>query len=342
MHFNFSEEQRLFQQGVSEMLAKECNSERIRGLWDSETGRSPELWAAFAGMGVTGLMVDDRAGGLGMNEVDFVLLLEETGRVAVAEPLVDTAFVASRLIEESEDAATMAEWLPRIASGDAIVAVGHDVNTSIADLHVADLVLICKDNALYALDAKRVGAVRQASVDPGRRLFTLDRAPEGGEMIAEGFTARQATAAALDRGALGVAAQQLGIGQRLIEMGVAYAKEREQFGKPIGSFQAVKHMLASVQVRVEFARPVVYRAAFSVAHGLPTRATDVSQAKAAASEAALLAVKTALQVHGAIGYTSELDLHMWMKRAWSLEAAWGTSSWHRARVADSVLDYEAA
>jgi alkylation response protein AidB-like acyl-CoA dehydrogenase len=342
MHFNFSEEQRLFRQGLSDMLAKECTAERIRGLWDTETGRSPELWAAFAGMGLTGLMVDDRAGGLGMNEVDFVLLLEETGRVAVAEPLVDTGFVAARLIEESEDAATMAEWLPRIASGDAIVAVGHDVNTSIADAHVADLVLVCKENALYAIDGKSVGRVRQASVDPGRRLFTLDRAPESGELIAEGFVARQATAAALDRGALGVAAQQLGIGQRLIEMGVEYAKEREQFGKPIGSFQAVKHMLASVQVRVEFARPVVYRAAFSVAHGLPTRATDVSQAKAAASEAALLAVKTALQVHGAIGYTSELDLHMWMKRAWSLEAAWGTSAWHRARVASSVLDGEAA
>lgn len=342
MHFNFSEEQRLFQQGLSDMLAKECGSERIRGLWDTETGRSPELWAAFAGMGLTGLMVDDRAGGLGMNEVDFVLLLEETGRVAVAEALVDTALVATRLIEESEDAATMAEWLPRIASGDAVVAVGHDVNTAIADLHVADLVLVCKDNALYAIDAKRVGAVRQASVDPGRRLFTLDREPDSGEMIAEGFIARHAGAAALDRGALGVAAQQLGIGQRLIEMGVAYAKEREQFGKPIGSFQAVKHMLAAVQVRVEFARPVVYRAAFSVAHGLPTRETDVSQAKAAASEAALLAVKTALQVHGAIGYTSELDLHMWMKRAWSLEAAWGTSSWHRARVANAVLDYETA
>jgi alkylation response protein AidB-like acyl-CoA dehydrogenase len=198
------------------------------------------------------------------------------------------------------------------------------------------------EGCIYAIDPKDAELVRQASVDPGRRLFTVGWKQSTSVVVADGATAQKTLDAALDRGAFGVAAQQLGIGQRLIEMAVAYAKEREQFGKPIGSFQAVKHMLASVQVRVEFARPVVYRAAFSVAHDLPTRAVDVSQAKAAASEAALLAVKTALQVHGAIGYTSELDLHMWMKRAWSLEAAWGTSRWHRRRVARVVLDDVAA
>jgi alkylation response protein AidB-like acyl-CoA dehydrogenase len=144
-------------------------------------------------------------------------------------------------------------------------------------------------------------------------------------------------AAAFDRAALGAAAQLVGIGQRMVELAVDYARQREQFGRPIGSFQAIKHMLANVAVRLEFARPVVYRAAFSVARDLATRARDVSHAKVTAGAAARQAAKAALQVHGAIGYTWEVDLQIWMKRAWALDVAWGTSTWHRARVAEAVL-----
>ncbi len=123
-----------------------------------------------------------------------------------------------------------------------------------------------------------------------------------------------------------------------IDMAVRYACQRKQFGVPIGSFQAVKHMLADLQVRLEYARPVVYRAAHSVARAARCRSVDVSMAKAAASEAAVKAARAALQVHGAIGYTWEQDLHVWMRRAWSLELAWGSGAWHRARVAEAVLD----
>jgi alkylation response protein AidB-like acyl-CoA dehydrogenase len=124
----------------------------------------------------------------------------------------------------------------------------------------------------------------------------------------------------------------------MVDMAGRYACEREQFGKPIGSFQAIKHMLANVVVRIEFARTMVYRAAFSVAENAVTRAVDVSQAKLAACEAAVSGAKTALQVHGAIGYTWEQDLQIWMKRAWALDIAWGTGAWHRARLAATVLD----
>jgi alkylation response protein AidB-like acyl-CoA dehydrogenase len=142
----------------------------------------------------------------------------------------------------------------------------------------------------------------------------------------------------MDRGAFSCAAAQLGIGQQLIDMSVAYACTREQFGVAIGTFQAIKHMLADAKVRLEYARSVVYRAAHSVTHARPARPVDVSSAKVAASEAATAAAKTALQVHGAIGYTWEQDLHIWMRRAWSLELAWGNGAWHRARVADAVID----
>ncbi|MFP6625590.1 MAG: acyl-CoA dehydrogenase family protein [Deltaproteobacteria bacterium] len=341
MHFNFDEEQILFQESLRGMLARECTAERVRGLWDSETGRSTEVWGQLAAMGLNGLLVPEAHGGLGMDEVDLVLLLEEVGRVALAEPLLETATVAARLIDESGSAGLAEAWLGKIAAGQAVVAVGHDANPCIADAHVASLLLLCHQGQLHALLPDRVELTRQDSVDPGRRLFTVAWQPTAETLVAEGEQAEKLLSDAFDRGAFGVAAQLLGIAQQLIDQAVAYAKEREQFGRPIGSFQAVKHMLAGVQVSVEFARPVVYRAAFSVAHGLADKSLHASHAKAAASEAAHLAAKTALQVHGAIGYTYELDLHVWMKRAWSLEASWGTSLWHRRRLATAILGREA-
>jgi alkylation response protein AidB-like acyl-CoA dehydrogenase len=180
--------------------------------------------------------------------------------------------------------------------------------------------------------------VPRPHLDGAQRLFRVAWTPSAQTRLAAGAAARALLAAAVDRGALATAAQLLGVATRLIEEAVRYAKQREQFGRAIGSFQAIKHMLASAQVALEFARPVVYRAAFGVARGLPTRARDVSHAKIAASAAAAQAARTALQVHGAIGYTWEVDLHIWMKRAWALEASWGTSAWHRARVAAALLD----
>jgi alkylation response protein AidB-like acyl-CoA dehydrogenase len=177
----------------------------------------------------------------------------------------------------------------------------------------------------------------QACSDYSRKLFTVEFAPSETTRIAAGNEARAALDRALDRASLAVSAQLVGIAQKLVTLAVDYSKERQQFGKAIGTFQALKHHLASVQVKVEFARPSVYRAAHSVAHDATTRAVDVSQAKTMAADAAMLAAKTALQIHGAIGYTWEVDLHMWMKRAWALESAWGSRLWHRARIAESVL-----
>ena len=142
------------------------------------------------------------------------------------------------------------------------------------------------------------------------------------------------------RQALACAAQMLGVSDRLIELAVQYACERRQFGVAIGSFQAVKHMLADVKVKLEYARSLVYRAAHSVCRDTPSRAVHVSMAKVAASETAARAASTALQVHGAIGYTWEQDLHVWMRRAWSLQLAWGSAAWHRERVSRAVIDRE--
>jgi alkylation response protein AidB-like acyl-CoA dehydrogenase len=153
------------------------------------------------------------------------------------------------------------------------------------------------------------------------------------DQIVEGADA----ALALDRAALGAAAQLCGLAAHLIDVTVDYVKARHQFGVAVGSYQAVKHHLADAVLRLEHARPAVYRAAYTVAHGLPTRGRDVSMAKAMAGDAAALSGRVALQCHGAIGYTWENDLHLWLKRVWVLERAWGDTARHRARVADAIL-----
>ena len=161
--------------------------------------------------------------------------------------------------------------------------------------------------------------VRSVDVTAAEPLATVDRNP-------------------FERMAFGTAATLVGVARRLVEVTVEYAKERQQFGQPIGGFQAVKHHLASAHLAVEFAAPAVYRAAWSLATDQPAVARDVSMAKAMAGDAAEQAARVALQVHGAIGYTFESNLHLWMKRVWALSPAWGDAAWHRRRVATALLD----
>ncbi len=161
-------------------------------------------------------------------------------------------------------------------------------------------------------------------IDGGRRLFTV----EGGSVArVDGID----NSAAFDRGALAMAAYLIGLGQAMIDVAAEYARQREQFGKPIGAFQAVKHLLADALLQVEFAKPTTYAAAWSM------DAAQVSAAKAFAGDAAYRASRSAMQVHGGIGYTWEADLQLWMKKAWALQRAWGDATFHRRRVTHSLL-----
>ena len=155
---------------------------------------------------------------------------------------------------------------------------------------------------------------------------------ESDTLLAYGVAAEAAVALLADRAAAGTAALLIGLAERMLAMAAAYAKERHQFGKPIGSFQAVKHLLANARVALEFARPATYRAAWSLATAQPTLSHDASMAKAMASDAADLAARVALQVHGAIGYTWECDLHFFLKQTWALSRAWGDAATHRRLV----------
>ncbi|MBU71583.1 acyl-CoA dehydrogenase family protein [Spongiibacter sp.] len=337
MDFTFSEDQLLFQESVRSFLVNENTPEAIRQLWETESGRSDALWAQLAEMGLTGMTVPEEHGGLGMSELDFVLLAQEAGYVALSEPLVNSVLVAAPLLAECGNAELAAEWLPKMASGDARVVVGLGINKLVEDAHCADLLLLEQDGAIYAVDPAKAKLRANQSVDPGRKLFGVEFNSTDATLIADGDTAQSLIANALNRGALGVAAQALGLAQRMIDLSVQYTSERKQFGVAIGSFQAVKHHMANIAYKLEYAKTPVYRAAYDIANKLPRATLSVSHAKLAACEVADLAAKNSIQVHGAMGYTWEVDLHIFMKRAWAFNSSFGTAGFHKQRVAAAIL-----
>ena len=335
MDFTFSEEQLIFQDSVRDFLVNEVTPERIRGAWETDSGRDDALWQQLTELGLVGMTVPEEHGGLGMSELDFVLLAQECGYVALPEPLVHTVLVAVPLLQEL-GGELAAQWLPRIAAGEAKVIVGLEQNLLVEDAHVADLLLLQRGDDFYALTPQQVALRHNESVDPSRKLYAV-AIETATQPLVSGAQATQLLVATLNRGALACAAQALGLAQRMIDISVQYTSERQQFGKAIGSFQAVKHHMANVAVRLEYAKAPVYRAAYSVANREAIASQAVSHAKLAACEAANLAAKNSIQVHGAMGYTWEVDLHIFMKKAWALANTWGDAGFHKTRVAEHIF-----
>lgn len=335
MDFTFTEDQLLFRESVREFLVNEVTPERIRASWETDSGRDTALWQQLAELGLTGMTVPEEHGGLGMTELDFVLLAQECGYVALPEPLVHTVLVAVPMLRDI-GGELAAQWLPQIAAGDAKVMVGLQQNVLVEDAHVADLLLLQQGDALIAATPAQVRLRHNESIDPSRKLFAVE-VLTGAATVATGVRAATLVADALNRGALGCAAQALGLAQRMIDLSVQYTSERQQFGKPIGSFQAVKHQMANVAVRLEYAKAPTHRAAYAVAHGQVVAPQAVSHAKLVACEAANLAAKNSHQVHGAMGYTWEVDLHIFMKKAWALANTWGDAGFHKTRVGDHIF-----
>ena len=336
MDFTFSEDQLLFQDSVRDFLVNEITPEAIRQTWETETGRSDELWGQLTELGLTGMTVPEEFGGLGMNEVDFVLLAQECGYVALPEPLVQNVLVAVPLINALSDE-LKGEWLPKIAGGEAKVAVGLTENVFVEDAHVADLLLLQSGDELHAVNPANVTLTYNQSVDLSRKLFSVEWTPSADTCVASGEEGKALIEATINRGALACAAQALGLTQRMIDISVQYTSERFQFGKPIGSFQAVKHHMSNIAVKWEYAKAPVYRAAYAIANGQSTASLNASHAKLVATEAADLAAKNCIQVHGAMGYTWEVNLHIFMKKAWAFNNTWGDNAFHKNRVADVIF-----
>ena len=294
MRFALTDDQLAFRDAVRDLLAKEPR--HARATWD-----------ALVDMGVASVLVSEADGGLGLDEVTLVAVLEETGYAALAFPIVETAMVAAPLGVVDEMAA-LADG-PLVAWGAA-----------------ADVILIAADDEVRSAPVSDVVTDAVDAVDPLRPVVRL-RWDDPPTRVGD---------AAIDAAALGTAAQLVGLGQAMLDMTVAYVNDRQQFGVPIGSFQAVKHHLADALKELAFARPAVWRAAWSMATGAPTTRRDVSMAKAMAGDAAAFVARQALQCHGAIGYTVEHDLHLYLKRTWALCRAYGDAPYHRDRVGRAI------
>ena len=292
MKFDLDEQQRDFAASIDAALAAADVPAAVRAWAAGDTAPGRKVWAQLADLGVTALAVPEKFDGIEAHPVDLVVAAERLGRWCVPGPVTESIAVAPVLLADDERSAAL-------AAGELIATVALPPHVPRAvDADTAGLILVRRATARSAT------APRASSTSPSTRAESCSTSPRPA-------SARAADVArAYEFGALATAAQLVGAGQAMLDASVEYAKQRSQFGRVIGSYQAIKHKLADVHIAVELARPLVYGAALSLADGSADTARDVSAAKVAASDAALLAARSALQTHGAIGFTQEHDLSL--------------------------------
>ncbi|MCW2629610.1 acyl-CoA dehydrogenase [Mycobacterium sp.] len=316
MFFETDEQQRDFAASIDAALAAADLPGAVRAWAAGDTAPGRKVWARLADLGVTALAVPEKYDGIGAHPADLVVAAERLGRWCVPGPVTESIAVAPILLADDDRSAAL-------AAGELLATVALPPRVPRAvDADSAGLILVAADGSV------RNGTLgeQHESVDPSRKLFDVN---------ACGEPQRADVARAYEFGALVTAAQLVGAAQALLDASVEYAKQRTQFGRAIGTYQAIKHKLADVHIAVELARPLVYGAALSLADNSEDTARDVSAAKVASSDAALLAARSALQTHGAIGFTQEHDVSLWLLRVQALRSAWGDPTWHRRRVLEA-------
>jgi alkylation response protein AidB-like acyl-CoA dehydrogenase len=311
VRFELDEQQRDFAASIDAALGAADLPGAVRAWAAGDTAPGRKVWEQLANLGVTALAVPEKFDGIDAHPVDLVVACERLGRWCVPGPVTESIAVAPVLLADDERSAGL-------ASGELIATVALPPHTPRAvDADSAGLVLLATENGVGEAEP----GDRHESVDPSRHLF---------DVTATGERWRADVERAFEFGALATAAQLVGAAEAVRDATVDYAKQRTQFGRVIGSYQAIKHKLADVHIAIELARPLVYGAALTLAP------RDVSAAKAAASDAALLAARSGLQTHGAIGFTQEHDLSLLLLRVQALRSAWGTPEAHRRRVLEAL------
>jgi alkylation response protein AidB-like acyl-CoA dehydrogenase len=377
MDFGFSEDQELLRQSAKDFLAKECPMTLVRKMMDDESGHSPELWKKMAELGWQGLILPEEYGGAGLNFVDLVVVLEEMGRAVLPGPFLSTAVYAAVTLLDAGSDDQKKKYLPRIATGDLIATVavlepsgrwdadgiattatadggGYRLDGTklfVPDGHIAELIIVAarkpgssgKDGvSLFSVDAGAAGVKRTPlkTMDQTRKLaeVVLTGVKVGKDALlgneGEGWKTIERLS---DRGKVALCAEACGGAQQVLDMSVAYAKVREQFGKPIGSFQAIQHKCANMMVQVESSKSATYYAAWAVANDVPEAPLAAAMAKAYCSDAYRVVAGEGIQIHGGIGFTWEHDMHIFFKRAKSSEVTFGDATWNREIVATHIL-----
>ena len=375
MDFGFSEEQEMLRQSVRQFLAAECPMTYVRQMMEDERGYGEEQWKKMVELGWTGLVIPEQYGGAGLNMVDMVVVLEEMGRVVFPGPFFASAILGGLAIDLGGSEAQKQQYLPGLADGtiratlaqveesgrwdaDGIVlpakASGGGLSLSgtklfVHDAHNSNLLIVPARTggsgtdgiSLFIVDAKAkgVGIRVLKTMDQTRKLceVTFDNVAIGTDAVLDaGGTGWALLDRLVDRAKVALCAEMCGGAQRVLDMSVEYAKVREQFGKPIGSFQAIQHKCANMMVQVESAKSATYYAAWAVANDVPEAHLAACMAKAYCSDAYRFVSAEGIQIHGGIGFTWEHDMHLYFKRAKGSEVTFGDATWNRELVAQHI------
>jgi alkylation response protein AidB-like acyl-CoA dehydrogenase len=371
VNFSFSDDQILLRNSVRAALDEQCKPEHVRAMFDDPKGYSAELWGEMAKLGWLGLPFPEEQGGAGLGLVELALVMEEMGRAAYPGPFFATVVLGGLGIMVGGSPAQRDKWLSAIAAGTACATTAlleehldwdpasitataaksgsgwtlSGLKRFVPWAHAADVVLVPARSpeglSLFLVDPKASGVTLKpmVGIDLVSRWseMQLDKVAVGADaLLGQAGTAAPLLESLLRRAAVMSSAEMLGAARRCLDMSVEYAKVREQFGQPIGSFQAIRHRCAEMLLEVENAHAAVYYAAWALTAGAEDAAIASSICKAYVSEAARKVCGDAIQVHGGIGFTWEYDLHLYMKRAKALEPLYGDAEYHRELIARHV------
>ena len=369
MNFAFSEEQEELRKSVRRFLEDKSSETEVRRLMETEEGYDKAVWDQMANqLGLQGLHIPEEYGGSGFSYVELVVVLEEMGRALLAAPYFSTVALAANALLSTDDDAAKKELLPGIASGETIATLaitedngrwdldaieleatksgdgysltGHKM--FVLDGHTANLIIVAAKAgggvSLFAVDGDASGLTRTplATMDQTRKQARLEFANTPARLIGTEGGAEAALTKTLDLAAVALAAEQVGGAQKCLEMSVEYAKVRVQFGRPIGSFQAIKHKCADMLLEVESAKSAAYYAGWAAADDTDELGQVACLAKAYCSEAYFHAAAENIQIHGGIGFTWEHPAHLYFKRAKSSELLLGDPAYHREMLAQRI------
>ena len=366
--FLVSDEQRALRSAVADVLARHSDEAQVRALMATNTGFDPAVWRELAAMGLTGLLIGEQYGGAGAGTVEMGIAMEEMGRALLVSPFLSTAVLVASLLAEADDAAESAAVLPRIASGDLIATVAFAEDGSarvpatlataagaigdawhltgykhfVLDGQLADVLYVLAGTdigpAVFAVDAGAPGLdiTPLNTVDLTRKQCRVQFVDTPARLVGRLGAGVEVFTAALDRAAVALVSEQAGGARRAVEMATDYAKTRYQFGRAIGSFQAVKHMCADMLLEAESAVSAARFVAASFAAQATSRIADLALAQAYCSDAFVHVAATNIQVHGGIGFTWEHPAHLYLRRARGDAQLLGSPSWHRERYLHQV------
>jgi alkylation response protein AidB-like acyl-CoA dehydrogenase len=369
VNFAFSEEQEELRRSVRRFLEDKSPETEVRRLMETTEGYDPAVWEQMGSqLGLQGLAIPEEFGGSGYTYVELIVVLEEMGRALLCAPYFSTVALAANLLLASGDGAAKKDYLPGIADGSKIATValaeasgrwdeagvtleatgsGNSWTLSgeklyVLDGHTADLVLVAARTAagvsVFAVDKGANGFVAEAlsTMDQTRKQARLTFSSTPARLVGTDGAGWAAISKMLDLAAVALAAEQVGGAQFVLEMAVEYAKNRVQFGRPIGSFQAIKHKCADMLLEVESAKSAAYYAGWAAAEDNEELPVVASLAKSYCSEAYFHATAENIQIHGGIGFTWEHPAHLYFKRAKSSELLFGDPTYHRELLAQRI------